>query len=287
MIISSKSKQFILGIAFVIAVLIGLVFYGYTTGSSNALVNGLKKVLPVAIVGGNSITISDVEENLQILKRLEPYIGGEFAYNKLIERTRNKILAAGFKLDWESKINEELNFYIQNRDSEYSELLKNYFRGDKELFVKYVVEPRVVEALLRTYYNGDYRSNEENYNHAEALLDKVLSGNDFAALAKVESDDKLSAQFGGDLGFFKESELLPELEQQIQKGPMGEIQKSIFVSRLGYHIIWPVETAEKDLPAGRQVAETLWHAKHILIQTQGFENWLKQQTDKISVWRIN
>ncbi|MBI4049598.1 MAG: peptidylprolyl isomerase [Candidatus Doudnabacteria bacterium] len=275
---SNKKNQLVAAIVMFL-VLVGLVSYGYNTSSANVLARGLKRILPAALVSGSALSIYDIEENLRILKRLEPNVSGEFAYDSLIERTKAKILASDLRLAWEDKIKYEETFYIKSQPIEYDKLVAHAFSGDINLFIKYVVEPSAVDAALRIYFNSDYRINKQAYDRASGLLTDVLAGADFADTAKQHSDDKVSGQFGGDLGFFSDSELLPELQDQIGKGPMGEVQRGVFISRLGYHIVWPLETAEKD-------GQKLWHAKHILIQTEGFEAWLDQNTADIKVWKI-
>ncbi|MBI2355634.1 MAG: peptidylprolyl isomerase [Candidatus Doudnabacteria bacterium] len=276
-IFSSKKPAIISAVVIVVAGV--TVVYGYSTGSDNALASTLKKILPAVIMDGNTLSIRDVEENLQILKRLESDVSAGFAFDQLIKRTKAAALAAELRLDWQSKVDEEFAFYTNGRDSEYGKILEDYFEGDKKLFIKYVVEPAAIEASLKTYFNSDYGVNRDLYDKAQNILEQVLNGGNFEELAKLESDDEVSAQFGGDLGFFNESELLPELEAQIQKGPMGEIQRKVFVSRLGYHVIWPIGTAEES-------GNRLWHVKHILVRSQGFDEWLTQETANIKVRKL-
>lgn len=274
-----SKRAAVVGTLALLGFLVALTVYGYTTGSSNALATGLKKILPVVIIDGNTLSIRDIEENLQIIKKLEPNVAGEFAYSQLIERTKAKILAADLGLEWEGMTKDEGKFYTNNRAIEYRKLLDEYFFSDEAYFYKYVLEPRVIEASLRIHYNSDYQLNSETYMRAEAILQNILNGADFEAEAREKSEDKQSGQLGGDLGFFRESELLPELENQIQQGSMGQVQRKIFTSRLGYHIIWPVETAEKD-------SQTYWHAKHVLVLSSGFDEWLDSQLKEIKVFWI-
>lgn len=46
------------------------------------------------------------------------------------------------------------------------------------------------------------------------------------------------------------------------------------MTRNGYHIIYPVEISEQN-------GKKMWHAKHILIQTTGFDAWLVSQTNGV------
>jgi peptidyl-prolyl cis-trans isomerase D len=71
---------------------------------------------------------------------------------------------------------------------------------------------------------------------AASLLQRINNGEDFAELAKAESQDPGSARNGGDLGFFGEGVMDPAFEKAtfaLQKGEVSELVRSAF----GFHII--------------------------------------------------
>ena len=71
---------------------------------------------------------------------------------------------------------------------------------------------------------------------AETLLDRVLAGEDFAALATEHSDDVGTAPLGGDLGWFRRGQMVPEFENaafSIAPGRVSTVIETVF----GYHII--------------------------------------------------
>jgi hypothetical protein len=269
-------KKYLLLILIPIAVLALLTSYAHTAGSNNALLTALKKVFPVIIVGNNTISILDWEENVEIGKKLDLSFFKRELAEQLVKDLKLQILTAELGVEiTRSMIDDELNFYKKDKTTDYKEALDRYFNGSESLFVKYVVVPQVFEANLQMHYNADFKRHSRDYQRAKDILDKVTVEN-FGELAKELSDDKLSGQFGGDLGFFEEGEILPELEQEIRAKPLGEVSKDIIVSRHGYHIIYPVEIAETD-------GKKLWHAKHILIRTTGFDDWVEDETKDIKV----
>jgi peptidyl-prolyl cis-trans isomerase C len=80
------------------------------------------------------------------------------------------------------------------------------------------------------------RSDEEALAHANALRERVLKGEDFAAVAKAESDDTGSGAQGGDLGSFARGRMVPEFEKAAFAQPVGEVGQPM-KSAFGYHII--------------------------------------------------
>jgi peptidyl-prolyl cis-trans isomerase D len=71
---------------------------------------------------------------------------------------------------------------------------------------------------------------------AEALLAKVKSGADFAALAKQHSEDEASKDAGGDLDYFGRGRMVPEFDQAawaLNPGQISDVIKTSF----GFHII--------------------------------------------------
>jgi len=115
-------------------------------------------------------------------------------------------------VDWESAAREE---YVANPE--------RYERGARI---------SAAHILLRT----EDRSEAEARALAEELHERILSGEDFAALAKEYSGDG-SAEKGGNLGFFGRGQMAPPFEQAafaLEKP--GDISEPV-KTRFGYHII--------------------------------------------------
>jgi parvulin-like peptidyl-prolyl isomerase len=80
------------------------------------------------------------------------------------------------------------------------------------------------------------RTEEEALRRAQELHARVLKGEDFAAVARKESDDVGSAQKGGDLGWFGRGMMAPEFEKAafaLKPGQVSAPTRSVY----GYHII--------------------------------------------------
>ncbi|OGE80409.1 MAG: hypothetical protein A2660_01805 [Candidatus Doudnabacteria bacterium RIFCSPHIGHO2_01_FULL_45_18] len=238
------------------------------------------KALPVAIVGKSLISLNDWQENRQVAAKLDPTAFEQDVFDQFIASRQKQQLVDSLKISYESAdFEDEFKFYTLGKSQEYEKLLQNYFSGSDKLFYKYVVVPQIHDALLQIKYNSDPVLNSDAYTRAINILAKIASGEKFEDLAKTESEDQVSGQLGGDLGFITQGQLLPELDKAVMQASLGQVHDQIVVSRLGMHILYPVETSEDD---GQKVR----HIKHILVQTPGYESWLEQNLQDIRVWRL-
>jgi peptidyl-prolyl cis-trans isomerase D len=98
---------------------------------------------------------------------------------------------------------------------------------------------------------------------AEALLVRARAGEDFAALARDNSDDDTTARRGGDLGFMprgRRDAAFDDVQFALEPGQVGE---TLLESPFGFHIVKVEARREGDVPedeAKRELAETLYVA---------------------------
>jgi peptidyl-prolyl cis-trans isomerase D len=71
---------------------------------------------------------------------------------------------------------------------------------------------------------------------ADALYKRIQAGEDFAKLARENSDDDGTAKKGGDLGYFAKGDMVPEFEASAFKLKVGEVGEPV-LSKFGWHII--------------------------------------------------
>ena len=79
----------------------------------------------------------------------------------------------------------------------------------------------------------------------QQLRDRIMGGESFKKLAKAHSNDKGSAQKGGDLGWFKPGTMVPEFDKALEAMSAGEISE-IVETPFGYHIIKMIERRTRD-----------------------------------------
>ncbi len=103
---------------------------------------------------------------------------------------------------------------------------------------EFIVEEqrRASHILIELDADADEAGKAEQRAKAQALLDRVNAGEDFAELAKANSDDLGSANSGGDLGFFGRGVMVPAFEESafaLEQDQISELVESSF----GFHII--------------------------------------------------
>jgi len=272
-------KQKIIGIttvSVVVIVLLGIVLiYGVTLG--DPLTNSLKKLFPAKIVGSHMVSVYDYEQAYKLAKKLDPNTTQTAVTEQLVRMEKIKTLAGSLGIVLQSDdVLDELN-YLKKGRSDYNQFLNQYFDGDEEMFRRFVAYPQTWDALIRIHYNSQMDENQAAYQEASRILDLIKSGAEkFEDAAKKYSADQITGQLGGDLGFVTHGQIIPELEEQVTVSALGTVADRVMVSRYGYHIAYPVETA-------LQNNEKLWHIKHILIETKGFDEWLESLLRPIKV----
>ena len=89
---------------------------------------------------------------------------------------------------------------------------------------------------------------------AQALRKRIIDGEDFAAVAKAESDDTGSGADGGSLGSFTRGRMVPEFENVVFTQPVGTVSEPI-KTQFGYHLIQVQERSVKPLTEVRPEIE--------------------------------
>jgi len=79
----------------------------------------------------------------------------------------------------------------------------------------------------------------------QRLRERIINGDNFAAIAKANSDDKASAARGGDLGWLNPGTTVPEFQEAMDKLSPGEVSQPIR-SRFGWHIIQVIARRQHD-----------------------------------------
>jgi peptidyl-prolyl cis-trans isomerase C len=146
-------------------------------------------------------------------------------------------------------------------------------------------DPNKTAALIKTY--AEESSNQGDPNEIikkaakakiDALLVKVKAGEDFAELAKANSDCP-SAPQGGDLGFFAKGQMVEPFEEAAFKLKPGEIS-DVVETQFGYHIIKVTEHKDAETTpfekAKDQIIKGLTQQKQAALGQEYFQTLKKE-----------
>lgn len=196
----------------------------------------------VAKVNGSEIKLSDVamadEEMGQALAHLPEEVRFQYLLGMLIDR---RIIANEAKAK-----HIEDDPLVKRREAYYDE------KALRDVYWVQLMRDKVSEKAVKAYYDEHIAKAEaETEVHArhilvgskdEALkvLAEIKGGKKFEDVAKAMSKDS-SSQDGGDLGWFKKGDMVPEFSDAVFKMKPGQISDPV-ETKFGWHIIQLVET---------------------------------------------
>ncbi|HEY8519788.1 MAG TPA: peptidylprolyl isomerase [Gammaproteobacteria bacterium] len=100
-------------------------------------------------------------------------------------------------------------------------------------------EPVVVEQLHVRHIlitPNEILDNDAAKQKIIGIRQQILNGEDFATLARAQSEDTVSAAEGGDLGWVTPDDFVPEFGQMLRRLRIGELSEP-FETRFGWHIV--------------------------------------------------
>ncbi len=113
--------------------------------------------------------------------------------------------------------------------------LRAYYEQHQSLY-KTAEQRRASHILIAIDEGSDQAAIDQARSQAQAALERVRNGEDFAAVAKEVSQDPGSAEEGGDLGFFQTGVMEPAFDEVVFKLKPGEIS-GLVRTPFGFHII--------------------------------------------------
>jgi peptidyl-prolyl cis-trans isomerase SurA len=155
---------------------------------------------------------------------------------------------------------------------------------EKDLKRKISISEGDYEILFKKEFNQDLNILEYRIQHivlksdsqAEKVYKKIKGGSDFKEMAKQYSEDKGTSTNGGDLGFIRSDDLLPELLKAIKNMSPGDVKGPI-KTKLGNQIIRLSEMRNIQNPEYLKNKEAI---ERTLIEKQ-FKHQLKLFTDDL------
>ena len=132
----------------------------------------------------------------------------------------------------------------------------------QNVYLTRIVGPQITDDSIKAAYARDYAGKpgekEVHARHilvadektANDIIKQLKGGADFAALAKQYSTDKgTAANSGGDLGWFKQGDMLPDFSAAAFSMTKNQISDKPVHTRYGYHVIQVLDTRVSTPPA--------------------------------------
>jgi peptidyl-prolyl cis-trans isomerase C len=124
------------------------------------------------------------------------------------------------------------------------EAAKTYFEANSEKF-RQPERVRAQHILIKVSTDDDATKKADARKKVEAVQKKLLSGDDFAELAKTHSEGPSSVR-GGDLGYFTRGQMVKSFEDTAFALAPNEVSE-IVETQFGYHLIKVIDhQAQKD-----------------------------------------
>ncbi len=208
-----------------------------------ALERKVDEVLVVVHAERDGITVSDIELDEAVDRRLNA-IRGQFRSQLEFEEA---LLARGltppeFRI-WLSQQERGamlVQRYVGSKMSEAQPVavseaeIREIFEAQKAALPPKPATVTLKQVVIIPRPTDDARLIAEE--RAEQALSRVRAGEDFARLAREYSEDPASRERGGDLGWVRRGQLLPEFEEALYNMRAGDVS-DLVETQVGFHII--------------------------------------------------
>lgn len=152
---------------------------------------------------------------------------------------------------------QALTDWIREHQSEVDQ----EYRRQRHRYTGLELQVRARHILIKAGEDATPAARETARARAQALLDRVRAGEDFASLARQNSEDEGSARRGGDLGFNPRGRMVAPFDQAQFDTQPGNVVDHLVETNFGYHVIRVDARREGDVPedeAKRELGEDLY-----------------------------
>ncbi|MCG8511938.1 MAG: peptidylprolyl isomerase [Rhodospirillales bacterium] len=238
----------------------------------------------VATVNGSDIRLTDVAQAQQLLP--DPYRGYplHLIFGDLLNMVIDQRIAAQAARDKGLHEDEDLRRTLARIESQ---LLQ------RALVEQHVTDAVTEEAMKALYDQKMAEATPGDQVHARHILvdseaeakqiiEELEGGADFAETAKTRSTGPSKTK-GGDLGFFKEGEMVEEFSKAAFALEVGATTKEPVQTQFGWHVIKVEERKKADVPTFEQSQEQL----RAELSQQIAAAFVKELRDNATVERFN
>ena len=216
-----------------------------------------KKV--IATVDGHKITEAMyvtylTRRGIQDLKKVTPELHKQYV-DELVNRELLYHLALKNKLDKQAEVAIELNN------------IKRNLLAAAQIRKAVLSQNKITEDMLKKEYQAQIKNIPAKEYHARHILTKskedavvvimdLNQGKDFAELAKTKSTGP-TGENGGDLGWFRNGQMLPKFTEAVTKLGKGKYTKEPVKTQYGWHVILLEDTRESPPPSYEELKQQI------------------------------
>jgi len=155
----------------------------------------------------------------------------------------------------EASINRMLADALNEKVAATPEQISTFYQQNLERF-KQPDQVKASHILIAVPQGADEATKAASRAKAEEVLKQVKAGKDFAALAKENSQDPGSAVNGGDLGYFRQGQMVGPFNEVAFKLAPGTVS-DVVETQFGFHIIKVIDKKPAQTAPLEQVRDQL------------------------------
>ena len=303
-----NAQMFLIGMGgVVLAVLLLVIGIGvyrvYAKAATDTFTVTVAKALrlPVLKINGEVVRYAEFADDMKAIRTMRDYekandgsnanLTDEQMTDQVLWRLANTILVNQAAMNYNLKVEKDdidtlKTQLLQNFESadELSSELKKRYGWDLDTYEKKVMNTFILQSKLSDDLAADEKLNTDVKTQAQAVLDQIKGGADFATMAKQYGQDG-TKDTGGDLGFFARGEMVQEFENAAFALKAGEVSPELVKTDYGYHIIKveEVKTEKVKDDSGKMVDQQQVHARHILFRAPTVDTYLDDLAKKSAI----
>ena len=193
------------------------------------------------------------------INQIKTYYGSD-------ENTYQTVLKSYFGVETEKELKTKLQLEYKRQQAVSDYIKENLNENDIKNYYENNISGEIKASHILIAVNVASDASEEEKKTAEEkalkkaqnIIKKLNDGEDFATLAKKNSDDEGTASKGGDLDYFDPADMVVEFSEAAKALKVDEYTKEPVKTQYGYHII--LKTGEKEKPKQEEVEDEIREA---------------------------
>ncbi|PHD60522.1 peptidylprolyl isomerase PrsA [Bacillus wiedmannii] len=213
------------------------------------IITALISILMLAACGqkNSSATVATATDSTIKKSDFEKQLKDRYGKDMLYEMMAQDVITKKYKVS-DDDVDKEVQKAKNQYGDQFTAVLENNRLKDEadfknqikfKLAMNEAIKKSVTEKDVKDHYKPEIKASHilvSDENEAKEIKKKLDAGASFEELAKQESQDLLSKDKGGDLGYFNSGRMAPEFETAAYKLKVGQISNPV-KSPNGYHII--------------------------------------------------